>query len=137
MPKKIKPTDNLSNKQLHRSVHSKIVALNEDELARDKFFITTNGVVELYYNPDATSGGQIVEVSISSGTILEAAERYTDTEGFFDYLESCSKSTLCDIDTPEFKDSFRTFLSAVPDYEGVSDSTMLSLIMLARQQMKK
>ena len=38
----------------------KFVEQNYDAIDKDKFFKTTNGVTEIYYNPDSNAGGQLV-----------------------------------------------------------------------------
>ena len=54
----------------------KFVEQNYDAISKDKFYKTTNGVMEMYYNPDANAGGQFVELTISKDDILEAAKLY-------------------------------------------------------------
>ena len=36
------------------------VKQNYDAINKDKFYKTTNGVTEIYYNPDANAGGQLL-----------------------------------------------------------------------------
>ena len=55
---------------------------NMSEFSKDKFFKTDNGVVEVYYNPDADAGGQLVYLEISNDDIRTAAV-YRKTGDFF------------------------------------------------------
>ncbi|MDD6915133.1 MAG: hypothetical protein PUJ07_02535, partial [Eubacteriales bacterium] len=70
------------------------VKQNYDAINKDKFYKTTNGVTEMYYNPDANAGGQFVELTISKDDILEAAKLYKKPQDFFSHIEGISKGTL-------------------------------------------
>ncbi len=45
---------------------SLLVEKYSDVLDKDKFFKTDSGFLHVYYNPDATAGGQLVYNEISS-----------------------------------------------------------------------
>lgn len=69
----------------------KFAEKNYDSLNTDKFYVGTNSIIQVYYNPDATAGGQLVELTISFDDIQEAAQKYTTSKEFFSYLEAVSK----------------------------------------------
>ena len=74
----------------------KFVEQNYDAIDKDKFFKTTNGVMEMYYNPDANAGGQIVELTISKDDINDAAKLYKNPQDFFSHLEGMAKGEFID-----------------------------------------
>ena len=80
----------------------RIPASNED-----RFFVNLDkGYIEwLYYNPDASSGGQYVLNHFGLEHFIEALLRYpTDSvEKIFEYVEENCKQWLADIGTPFYK----------------------------------
>lgn len=106
---------------------TKFVEQNYDRIDVDKFFKTTNGVTEMYYNPDASAGGQIVELTISKDDILQAAKMSKTTQEFFSNLEGISKGTLCDVGTDNFKETAEYLMNSKADFEGCTLKTMNAL----------
>ncbi|UKI35142.1 MAG: hypothetical protein L6V93_12975 [Clostridiales bacterium] len=70
---------------------------------RINFSKTTNGVTEIYYNPDSNAGGQLVELTIYNEDILDAAKLYKKPQDFSLTLREFPKGTLCDVGTKEFQ----------------------------------
>ena len=99
---------------------------NMSEFSKDKFFKTDNGVVEVYYNPDADAGGQLVYLEISNDDIRTAAV-YRKTGDFFNYIESAAKGYLIDVGTAEFMGNAKSFAERKADFELSTRKTMQEL----------
>lgn len=97
----------------------------------DKFFKTTNGFTEMYYNPDATAGGQIVELTIDNEDIVDAAKLHKNPKEFFAYLESVSKGALYDVGTATFRETAQSFIDSKADFEGINRKSMHGLMKAA------
>lgn len=96
----------------------------------DAFFINeVNHTVEwVYFNPDGNDGrGQFVSNLFTFNDVLDAAEKCTDENSFFDYLGSVAKQTLADRGTKEYVEYYAYFYSAV-DLIDCSMGTMQALI---------
>ena len=113
------------------------VKQNYNAIDKDKFFKTTNGVTEIYYNPDANAGGQFVELTISKDDILEAAKLYKKPQDFFPHIEGISKGTLCDVGTKNFKETAEHFMESKADFEGCTLKTMNALKKYAAPEKNK
>lgn len=105
----------------------KFVEQNYGDIDVDKFFKTTNGVTEMYYNPDASAGGQIVELTILKDDIAEAAQMSKTPQEFFSNLEGLSKGTLCDVGTDKFRETAEYLMESKADFEGCTLKTMNAL----------
>ena len=105
----------------------KFVEQNYDAVDKDKFFKTTNGVMEMYYNPDANAGGQIVELTISKDDINDAAKLYKNPQDFFSHLEGMAKGVLYDVGTETFKEMAEYLMENKGDFEGCTLKTMNGL----------
>ena len=103
------------------------VKQNYDAINKDKFYKTTNGVMEMYYNPDANAGGQLVELTISKDDILEAAKLYNKPQDFFSHIGEMSKGVLYDVGTETFMETAKDFIESKADFEGCSLKTMNAL----------
>ena len=103
------------------------VKQNYDAINKDKFYKTTNGVMEMYYNPDANAGGQLVELTISKDDILEAAKLYKKPQDFFSHIGEMSKGALYDVGTETFMETAKDFIESKADFEGCSLKTMNAL----------
>lgn len=110
---------------------------NYEAIDKDKFFKTTNGVTEMYYNPDANAGGQLVELTISKDDILEAAKLYKKPQDFFSHIEGISKGTLCDVGTKNFRETAEHFMESKADFEGCTLKTMNALKKYASPEKSK
>lgn len=100
----------------------------------DAFFINgENGSVTwMYYNPDSVAGGQYVTNILSFKDILDAVQKCTSTDDFFDYLGSIASQTLADIGTEWFGEAEREFRRA-PDLTDLTQATMKALIEIAKK----
>ena len=113
------------------------VKQNYDAINKDKFYKTTNGVTEMYYNPDATAGGQFVELTISKDDILEAAKLYKKPQDFFSHIGEMSKGALYDVGTETFMETAKVFIESKADFEGCSLKTMNALKKYAAPEKSK
>ena len=127
-----KPIDVLTMDNIKQN-NEKLILANSESLKKDKFFFTENGVTEIYYNPDATAGGQVVINEISKELIKEAAIHNKDADDFFAYIDGGCKQFLVDIDTPAFFE----FVNKKADFEGINDKTMKGLKKYAGIDKKK
>ena len=113
------------------------VKQNYDAISKDKFYKTTNGVMEMYYNPDANAGGQLVELTISKDDILEAAKLYNKPQDFFSHIGEMSKGVLYDVGTETFMETAKDFIESKADFEGCSLKTMNALKKYAAPEKSK
>lgn len=113
------------------------VKQNYDAINKDKFYKTTNGVMEMYYNPDANAGGQLVELTISKDDILEAAKLYNKPQDFFSHIGEMSKGVLYDVGTETFMETAKDFIESKADFEGCSLKTMNALKKYAAPEKSK
>ena len=103
------------------------VKQNYDAINKDKFYKTANGVMEMYYNPDANAGGQLVELTIYNEDILDAAKLYKKPQDFFSHIEGMSKGALYDVGTETFMEAAKDFIESKADFEGCSLKTINAL----------
>lgn len=113
------------------------VKQNYDAINKDKFYKTTNGVMEMYYNPDANAGGQLVELTIYNEDILDAAKLYKKPQDFFSHIEGMSKGALYDVGTETFMEAAKDFIESKADFEGCSLKTMNALKKYAAPEKSK
>jgi hypothetical protein len=96
----------------------------------DAFFINeVNHTVEwVYFNPDGNHDrGQFISNLFTFNDVLDAAEKCTDENSFFDYLGSVAKQTLADRGTKEYIEHYMYFYSAT-NLTDCSIRTMQALI---------
>lgn len=105
----------------------KLVEENPKVTEMDKFFRTDNGFIEVYYNPCAVSGGQLVYHEISDKMIREAHEKTKTPGDFYEYLDCCCRQYFIDINTPEFKSNFESLKNRKADLENCNRRTMHGL----------
>ena len=98
---------------------------------QDKFFKTSAGFTEIYYNPDANAGGQLIYLEITDRIVIEAGKKCKTPEHFFSYIESEGKGYLVDAGTPEFRDSLDDFMQSTADVEGTTLKSMQQLKKMA------
>ena len=106
----------------------KYVEQTYGDITADKFFKTDAGVTEVYYNPDADAGGQLVYIEASDNIIKEAAEKFKNPKDFFSHIEGMGRGYLIDAGTPEFRGNLDSFMSRKADFEGESKKTMHGLM---------
>ncbi|MBE7048460.1 MAG: hypothetical protein E7393_03700 [Ruminococcaceae bacterium] len=116
-----------NNELLNRYKDLQFVNEHYADIDKDKFFINENCVMEMYYNPDANAGGQLVELTIYKEDIEEAAKMYKNPKEFFSHLEGISKGALYDVGTGTFKETAEAFINSKADFEGISAKTMEGL----------
>lgn len=109
---------------LEKYKNTQLVEKYADGVKRDKFFKNPNGYTEVYYNPDATAGGQLVYNEISHDVIKAASENTNNARQFFDYLSEYGTVSLIDIDTPEFRGNLESYLNRRANFEGCTTRTM-------------
>lgn len=113
-----------NNEKMRKYNDSLLVEKYSDVLDKDKFFKTDSGFTHVYYNPDATAGGQLVYNEISSALIWDALADDMSYGSFFEYLGSECKQYLVDMGTEDFHDSFMNFVNDEAAFEGCSETTM-------------
>ena len=86
----------------------------------------------LYYNPDASSGGQFVQNRVSYDQIRDAAEETQTADAFFDYLEGVAVQTLIDVNTEGFNEAAERFQGS-PDETDLTEQTRDALLERIRQ----
>lgn len=96
---------------------------HSEKLTADKFFKTGSGFTEVYYNPDADAGGQLVYTEISEENIKEAAQSKQPRD-FFDRLSENGRCYLIDAGAPEFRGNLESFINRKADFEGCTKKTM-------------
>ena len=102
----------------------KFVEQTYGTITEDKFFKTDGGITEVYYNPDANSGGQLVYIEASDDIIREAAEKFKKPADFFSHIEGMGRGYLIDVGTPEFRGNLESFMNRKADFEGCTKKTM-------------
>ena len=102
----------------------KFVEQTYGTITEDKFFKTDGGVTEVYYNPDANSGGQLVYIEASDDIIREAAEKFKKPADFFSHIEGMGRGYLIDVGTPEFRGNLESFMNRKADFDGCTKKTM-------------
>jgi len=94
------------------------------DISDDKFFKTDSGFLEIYYNPDASSGGQLVMVSYTENDIKDAAKHSRKQDEFFERLSGNGRTELVDAGTDDFRRSISEFMRVSGDFEGCNKRTM-------------
>ena len=113
--------------ELTRYRDLEFVEKNYSEIDKDKFYINSDSVTEMYYNPDSNAGGQFVEITICKDDIKDAARMYKKPDEFFSYLEGVSKGSLYDVGTQTFRETAEGFMESKADFEGGTKKTMEAL----------
>lgn len=114
-------------KLLRKYMNLQVVNEHHTQTNSDKFFVRDDKVIEVYYNPDADAGGQLVYNEIYADLIRNAADTSKNTDEFFEIIASGCVQYLIDIDTPEFKENFISFALKEADFQGESDKTVEGL----------
>ena len=125
--------DDIVNRQIkeNRVTANQVLIDNNYALLRgDKWYIrpNDNDVINIYYNPDSTAGGQFVETHYDFDSILE--NENLPAEQYFEKLaENAGKQYLIDVDDGEFADYARELIHGeAPDAVGLDDYTKSYLI---------
>ena len=88
----------------------------------------------IYYNPDATAGGQFVFAHLPYNLITEAKTATDSTDGFFEYLDEHAKTELIDFGTPEYDAVLKEYADPYPERIGRSEDTMNTLVSQAESE---
>ena len=91
----------------------------------------------VYYNPDATAGGQFVFTHLPYDLISEAKKATDSTDGFFEYLDEHAKTELIDLGTPEYDAVLKEYADPHPERIGRSEDTMNTLASQAENGIKQ
>lgn len=129
------PIDNLET-SLNWFRNKLFVKKNYAYVNQDKFFKTDYGFEEIYYNPDATAGGQLVYNEFSFELIREASNQDSMMK-FYNYLNSGCKQYCVDIDSAEFMDYLKDFMEREPDYLKDNKETANAMIKAANEDKKR
>ena len=91
----------------------------------------------VYYNSDATAGGQFVVTHLSLDEIIGAKENSSSVESFFDVIGQSRAYELIDKDTPEFDEFVLEYGEMHPDRIGDNEGTMETLISQAESELER
>ena len=91
----------------------------------------------VYYNLDATAGGQFVFAHLPYDLIAEAKAATDSTDGFFEYLDEHAKTELVDLGTPEYDAVLKEYTDPHPERIGRSEDTMNTLVSQAESEVKQ
>lgn len=118
------------NKQLDQLKDIKYVERTYDNIEADKFFKSSDGFTEMFYNPDAYAGGQVVINEISNALIKEAAQ-FKTADAFFEHINEGCRQSLIDAGTPAFRRTVKELVKSKADLEGINKDTMKGLLKAA------
>jgi N12 class adenine-specific DNA methylase len=95
----------------------------------DAFFVDQERgeVVWMYYNPDATAGGQYVTNTLTFDEIKDVGNEYDNADEFFEALAEIADQYLSDVGTPWFDESSEQFKEN-PTFTECDEVTMLGLL---------
>lgn len=113
---------------------------NTTPIGDDDYYFHRPGMEEfeaIYYNPDATAGGQFVVLHLSYELIAEAKENSSSADEFYEYLDNKAFTELIDLGTQEFSDYLEAYTEPEPDFIGRSEETMQALIAQAERGLNK
>ena len=82
-------------------------------------------VLAVYYNPDSTAGGQLVEMHFAYEDIRESAKIASTKEELYELLVGSATTYLIDIDTPEFKAGVEHYTEHAPDFKQEHNSSAI------------
>ena len=91
----------------------------------------------VYYNLDATAGGQFVFAHLPYDLIAEAKAATDSTDSFFEYLDEHAKTELVDLGTPEYDAVLKEYTDPHPERIGRSEDTMNTLVSQAESEVKQ
>ena len=88
----------------------------------DIFFVQNDEFVEMYYNPDAKAGGQVVYNTIPYELVHQATEQATNQESvvkdFFEHLDAGCKQYLIDKGDSEFENACKELIERANEIAG-------------------
>lgn len=104
----------------------------------DRWYLQKEAMIftDVYYNPDATSGGQLVIMIVPYECISDAVERTNTVQGFFDYLEEVANIELIDITDQFFDAVIKDYQDLSPILIGRSDEVMLLMIKIVAEEVE-
>lgn len=92
--------------------------------ANVRFYKDGDGLRMIYYNPDSSAGGQLVQNNLSLDMLRDASEESVIKEQFWERLDEGARQFLTDIDSPDFSDEARFFVEEPCDFCGQGRLTM-------------
>ena len=110
---------------------------NTTPIGDDDYYFHRPDVAEfeaVYYNPDATAGGQFVFAHLPYDLIIEANAATDSTDGFFEYLDEHAKTELIDLGTSEYDAVLKEYADPHPERIGRSEDTMNTLVSQAESE---
>lgn len=113
---------------------------NTTPIGNDDYYFHRSDVCEfeaVYYNPDATAGGQFVFAHLPYDLIIEAKANTDSANGFFEYLDERAKTELIDLGTPEYDAILGGYADPHPECIGRSTGTMNILVSRAESELEK
>ncbi len=116
------------------------LAPNTTPIGNDDYYFHRPDVGEfeaVYYNPDATAGGQFVFMHLPYELISEAKDNSTGANEFYEYLDEHAKTDIVDLDTPEYYEVLKDYAEPHPDLIGRSEDTMNSLVSESAYELNK
>jgi|GEM_PF-4507454 len=113
-----------------------LVAAHARILQSDKFTIDhDNGfVLNEYYNPDSSAGGELVHNKLSFIGIADIARKTSSEEAFWDCFDSEAKQTCTSITDKNFRAAVLAFLHDPADFRWRDTTTTKAIIALAQAQ---
>ena len=113
---------------------------NTTPISDDDYYFHRPGMGEfeaIYYNPDATAGGQFVVLHLSYELIAEAKENSSSASGFYEYLDGKAYTELIDFGTQKFADYLEAYAEPEPDFIGRTEETMRALVSQVEKGLNK
>ena len=111
---------------------------NYKEFDKTKFYLNVLGgdwVRRVYYNPDASAGGQLVYDLLSNYDIAAAGKECATEDEFWTYTYAYARQTLIDIDTIDFEYAAKEFVENPCDLVDQSTETMELLKKWAKESL--
>ena len=109
------------------------------QFTSDKFIVDTVNecVINTYFNPDSSDGGEIICNKISYELLSEAFYYSADEPAFWDYLDSSARQTYISVGSEDFKHAALSFVEEPWDFSERSKRTMESLCKLVYPEKPK
>ena len=111
--------------------HQKYVEDNQEEFDKVKFYCnpSVSGIHAVYYNPDSSHGGQIVDSYVNITDLKWLLTEYgNDREAFFEGIDECARQTLLDIDHEEFLTGAEFFVNNFGNQHKMAEGETLDTI---------
>lgn len=112
------------------------VSRNSADFDSIRFYTNESSVYisMVYYNPDSSAGGQLVQNDLYLDILEEAFDECKTEDEFWDRLDERARQYLTDIDSHYFADEARSFVENPCDYSRQNRQTMDAIKSWAAQQ---